>query len=212
MSSDAGEVTEGSENEQSSFSDPSIASFTSQLILWSFRCFTYVTAHSPTLPLLHLRHSSFSNPSVASPTSQLIFLTFRRFTYVIGTSPKSLDEPPLPISRKHLRTLPWVVLNGRDHYFGAGFYHSIVILISCRGGEKNKCHYVLKPIFKYHSFKGKVHWLSYTSFIQIYLGEIGKHLITPYMEVDTKQLIESFHTFFICKLILFNNYFWSFNF
>ena len=39
------------------------------LILQHFRRFTYVTAHSPTLPLLHLCHSSFSNPSVASPTS-----------------------------------------------------------------------------------------------------------------------------------------------
>ena len=36
--------------------------------------FTYVTAHSPTLPLLHLRHSSFSNPSFASPTSQGLHL------------------------------------------------------------------------------------------------------------------------------------------
>ena len=35
-----------------------------------FRCFTYISTHSPTLPLLHLRHSSFSNPSFASPTSQ----------------------------------------------------------------------------------------------------------------------------------------------
>ena len=54
----------------SSFSNHSLASPTSQLILQPFRCFTYVTSHSPTLPLLHLRHSSFSNPSFASPTSQ----------------------------------------------------------------------------------------------------------------------------------------------
>ena len=53
-----------------SFSNPSVASPTSQLILQSFRYFTYVTAHSPTLPLLHLRHSSFSNPSFTSPMSQ----------------------------------------------------------------------------------------------------------------------------------------------
>ena len=53
---------------------------TSQLILLPFRCFTYVTAHSPTLLSLHLHHSSFSNPSIASPTSQalhLIHLTSR---------------------------------------------------------------------------------------------------------------------------------------
>ena len=42
------------------------------LIFQAFRRFTYVTAHSPTLPSLYLRHRSFSNPSVASPTSQLI--------------------------------------------------------------------------------------------------------------------------------------------
>ena len=62
MSCDVGEATESLENEL---------------------CFTYVTAHyptlpslyyvaahSPTLPLFHLRHSSFSNPSFASPMSQ----------------------------------------------------------------------------------------------------------------------------------------------
>ena len=87
---------------------------TSQFILQSFRRFTYVTAHSPILPLLHLRHSSFSNPSftwleneqssnlsVTSPTSQLIlqqfpslhlrhssfFNNFRHLTYVTDHSP-----------------------------------------------------------------------------------------------------------------------------
>ena len=52
----------------------------------TFRHFTYVTAHSPTLPLLHLRHSSFSNPSFASPTLQalhLIHLARRPFGVVI---------------------------------------------------------------------------------------------------------------------------------
>ena len=58
----------------SSFSNPSIALPTSQLILQPFRRFTYVTARSPTLPLLFLRHSSFSNPS-------------DRFTYVTAQSP-----------------------------------------------------------------------------------------------------------------------------
>ena len=36
--------------------------------------FTYVAAHSPTLPLLRLRHSLFSKPSFASPTSQALHL------------------------------------------------------------------------------------------------------------------------------------------
>ena len=52
----------------------SVTSPTSQLILQSFRRFTYVTAHSSTFSLLHLRHSSFSNPSFASPTSQALHL------------------------------------------------------------------------------------------------------------------------------------------
>ena len=67
MSCDVGEV-----HVQSSFSKLSITSPTSQiiLILQAFRHFTYVTAHSPTLPSLYLRHNSFYNPSVASPTSR----------------------------------------------------------------------------------------------------------------------------------------------
>ena len=85
-----------------SFSNPSVALLTSQLILQPFRCFTYVTvhsstllslllrhsrAHSPTLPLIHLHHSSFSNPSVALLTSQLILQPFRCFIYVTAHSP-----------------------------------------------------------------------------------------------------------------------------
>ena len=57
-----------------SFYNLSVTSPTSQLILQPFRRFTYVTAHSPTLPLLYLRHSPFSNPSFASPTSQALHL------------------------------------------------------------------------------------------------------------------------------------------
>ena len=87
-----------------SFSNPYIASPTSQLIFQYFRRFTYVTArsttlpllhlrhryftyvpaHSPTLSPLHLRHSSFYNPSIASSTSQLSLQPFRRLTYVTG--------------------------------------------------------------------------------------------------------------------------------
>ena len=57
--------------------NPSIVSPTSQFILQPFFRFSYVTssslnwAHSPTLPSLHLCNSSFYNPSVASPSSQL---------------------------------------------------------------------------------------------------------------------------------------------
>ena len=69
MSSDVGTAREGWENELwRRWSDRA------PLILQPFRHFTYVTTHSPTLPLLHLRHSSFSNPSFASPTSQALHL------------------------------------------------------------------------------------------------------------------------------------------
>ena len=88
MSCDVAEVTESLENELCSFSKlchftyvtadsdspsfpslhlrhssisvPSLASPTSQLILQPFRCFTYVTAHSPTLLSPLLRHRIFT--------------------------------------------------------------------------------------------------------------------------------------------------------
>ena len=98
--------------QQSSFSNLSVTSPTSQLILQPFRRFIYVTAHSASLPMLHLRHisfsntsfayptsqalhlrqkSSFSNLSVTSPTSQLILQPYRRFTYVAAHSPTLLS-------------------------------------------------------------------------------------------------------------------------
>ena len=70
----------------SSFSNFSVASPTAELILHAFRHFTYVIAHSPTLPSLYLRYNSLSNPSVASLTADLILQTFRHFTYVIAHS------------------------------------------------------------------------------------------------------------------------------
>ena len=63
----------------SSFSNPSVASSTSQF------------AHSPTFPSLHLRHNSFSYPSVALSTSQFILQPFRCFTYVTTLSPTLLS-------------------------------------------------------------------------------------------------------------------------
>ena len=60
----------------------------------SFHRFTNVTAHSPTLPSLYLRHSSFSNPSVASPTSQLILQPFFFFSYATGFHLRDLASRP----------------------------------------------------------------------------------------------------------------------
>ena len=94
MDSDVGKATEGLENEfwlkwsngkvgaqlilqpfrHNSFSNPSVALPTSQLILQCFHRFTYVTTHSPTLPLHDLRYGSFSNPSFASPTSKAVHI------------------------------------------------------------------------------------------------------------------------------------------
>ena len=120
MSCHIGEAMEGLENE----AEPYIASPTSQLILQSFRRFTYVTAHSTALPLLHLRHrhftyvtahystlpplylhhSSFSNPSAASSTPQLILQPFCRFTYVTG---HSTTLPLLHLRHRHLTYFTW---------------------------------------------------------------------------------------------------------
>ena len=98
---------------QSSFSNLSVTSPTSQLILQPYRRFTYVTAHSTILPLLHIRHrlftyvtwrASFSNPFVASPTSQFIIQPFRCFTYVTGNWSTSSSESHSPtLSSLHLR-------------------------------------------------------------------------------------------------------------
>ena len=77
MSCDVGEVRESLEHEQ------------------PFLHFTYVTAHSPTVPSLYLRHSSFYNPSIASLTSKLILQPFFRFSYVTGSSFTSSGEPPM---------------------------------------------------------------------------------------------------------------------
>ena len=111
MNCEVGEATESLENEQSSqlqpeqssFSNLSITSPTSQLIVQPFCCFTYVTALCPTLPSLHLRHSSFSNPSIALPMSQLIIQSFHRFSYVTGSSLMSPGEPPMHFSNVQIQ-------------------------------------------------------------------------------------------------------------
>ena len=92
---DVGEATEGLENElwrrwndgKVGEWDELIVIVIAELILQSFRHFTYATTHSPTLPRLNLRHSSFFNPSVALPTSQLILQPFRSFTYITAHCP-----------------------------------------------------------------------------------------------------------------------------
>ena len=92
MSCDLGEMTERLENELCYDYNCELCSLSKP-----FHHFTYVTAHSPTLSSLYLRHSSFSNPSVVSLTSQLIFQPFFCFSYVTASSLTSPGEPPMHI-------------------------------------------------------------------------------------------------------------------
>ena len=83
----------------SSFSNPSVASPTSQFSLQpSFR-FSYLTSSSLNSPG---EKSSFSKLSVTSPTSQVILQPFRRFTYVTAHYPN--DSVALPTSQLILQT------------------------------------------------------------------------------------------------------------
>ena len=80
-SCDVGKVTEGLENELwRRWSDGKGWRMSSAMTIKmsSAHSPTYVTDHSPILPLLHLSHSSFSNHSFASPTSQALHLTSPR--------------------------------------------------------------------------------------------------------------------------------------
>ena len=102
MSCDIGKTTEGLENELwRRWSDGKAGEWAeliviviAELILQTFRHFTYVTTHSPTLPSLYLRQSSFSNPSVAPPTSQFILQPFFRFSYDTSSSLIHLASRP----------------------------------------------------------------------------------------------------------------------
>ena len=118
MSCDVGEVTERLETELCYdynyelclFSNLSVTSPTSEFILQPFRRFTYITAHSPTLPLLHLRHSSLSNFSVASPTPQFILKSFFRFSYVTSSS---LNSPTSQLILQPFRRFTYVTAHSR---------------------------------------------------------------------------------------------------
>ena len=105
----------------SSFSNPSVASPTSQFILQPFLRFSYVTssAHSPTFP---------SHRTVIV-VAQLILQPFRRFTYVTAHSPTlpllhlrhiSVSNPSLAslasqdLHLIHLASRPWCGHNRRE--------------------------------------------------------------------------------------------------
>ena len=72
----------------SSFSNPSFALPTSQFILQPFCCFTYVTAHSPTLLLLLLSHRLFTWRAAHATT---------RVAPLLPHQPNAPSLIPLPI-------------------------------------------------------------------------------------------------------------------
>ena len=86
-----------------------VACSTAELILQPFRHFTYVTAHSITLPSLYLRRRSFSNSSVALPTSQFILQPFFRL-YVISRAHTPIF-PYFTYVTTHSPTLPSLYLH-----------------------------------------------------------------------------------------------------
>ena len=74
----------------SSFPNPSLALPMSQLILQPFHCFTYVTAHSPTLFSLLQRHRIFT---YITWQAAHVLQPFFCFSYVISSSLNSPGEP-----------------------------------------------------------------------------------------------------------------------
>ena len=159
---------------ESSFSNPSITSSRSQFIFQPFHCFTYVTAHSPTLPLHHLCHSSFSSPSVASPRLQLILQPFRCITYVTAHSPtlplhhlwhSSFSNPSIasPMSQLILQPfhcftyVTWWATHAPDMHF----YEITARLVECVNGHHwnvpvmGWVHKWLKNLNKYPGHKTK---------------------------------------------------------
>ena len=126
-----------------------------RLILKPLHRFNYVTAHSPTLPPLYLRHSSFYSPSVVSPTSQalhlglrhssfsnpsaasytpqLILQPFRCFTYVTGTSRTSPGEPPM--HRGIRNSVWWTSLLQQVTKFRSSYSFGELLRILLRAGN-----------------------------------------------------------------------------
>ena len=69
------------------FSNPSAALPTSQLILQTFRCFTYVIGTSSTSQLILQPFRRFTYITAHSTNLPLIYLCHRHFTYVTSLSP-----------------------------------------------------------------------------------------------------------------------------
>ena len=124
----------------SSFSNPSLALPTSQLILQPFRRFTYVTAQSPTLPLLYLRHSSFSNPSFASLTSQDLHLIH------LASRPWFLHAPSNQCTSSLCSVVFPKIGNGReqcDPLFYCFFNWLFIVALTARSYRDCHCFFCL---------------------------------------------------------------------
>ena len=132
----------------------------SRCILQPFHCFTYITAHSPTLPLLHLRHSSFSNPTVASPTSQLILQPFFRFSYVTGSSLTSPGEPSMICNRT--RAL-WnnIYSNHCAEKFNNHFVCVVIFLRRSKFYPNTCAHMIVQEFFYECSEARLINWLNH---------------------------------------------------
>ena len=111
-----------------------------RLILQPYRHFTYVTAQSPTLPSLYLRHSSFSNTSAASPTSQFILQLFFHFSYVTSSSLNSPGEPPRPQGPR--------ISSGHHYHYQSSFI---------TGANDLRCWCALRSQIYIHTYK--INWL-----------------------------------------------------
>ena len=109
----------------SSFSNHSIAAPTSQLILQPFRCFTYVTAHSPTLLSFLLRQRLFTYVTWRAAHDKMAALLCVSFIY-----PESATITP-----KHLF--------GTYQVFGL---HSSIKNRNFKNSQKSKscAHFVLQ--------------------------------------------------------------------
>ena len=111
------------------------------LILQPLRRFTYVTAHSPALPSLYLRHSSFSS--------------FRCFAYVTGHSPTLLS---LLLRHRLFTDVTWRAGHGSNLYF-SWTGSNLLICVSYRLQQKIFC-VVHRSTYIFNSFCQRINLIN----------------------------------------------------
>ena len=142
-----------------SFSNPSVALPTSQLILQLLHWFTYVTVHSPTLTLVHLRLSSFSNPFSASPTSLALHLRHLASRPCISTLVTKFSQNIVADTDKNKALIDWhkssssflSIVKSHPHKIPASLLEKVgsgsclkLFLIDCKCNSLNCVHSALK--------------------------------------------------------------------